>query len=641
MTGVRWRLPGLTLLVLAFCAALMPGTAQAAERHITRVTTQGNGLEVLFTASTAGTRLEPDGVAVELDGRAVKTTAVDVSAVIGKAEQRTVVLLIDTSGSMKGAGIVAAKSAANTFLERVPSDVRVGLVGFSSATGPVLAPTLNRAQIRGAIGKLVAEGETALYDGVAVALRQVGTVGKRRVVLLSDGADTTSTASLAVVTTQLRRSGVVLDAMGFQTGEKNIPALAQLAAVGNGRLVSARDAAGLAAAFRSVATSYTSQLLVTVPVPKSLAGREVTLKVTAGAGKQVFSDEVRTRLPGRVAAAPVPIVEVPKVSRLLLIVGLCGLFIGLLLFVLLGVQMTNPKRRDKGRMTKIVEQYTNYPRSEAPPLTTVLGENQIARTAVEWAGNVVQRRGIEQRLAMKLDRAGMSLRPAEWFLIQFGAPILAALLMSLLLSNILLGVLIGGALGVAGPMMLLSFKAGRRKRAFQNQLPDSLQLIASGLSSGYSFAQALDSVVREGSPPISAEIGRALAQARLGVPVADALDTLADRMDSVDFRWTVMAVRVQAEVGGNLSEVLSIVAKTMRDRAQLRRHVRALSAEGRLSAYVLVGLPIAIAAFTFTFRRGYVSPLYTDPIGIVMLVFAVVLTILGALWMRKLVKVEV
>jgi len=380
MTAARWRLPSLALVVLACSAAMTSGTAHAAERHIARVTIVGSDLEVLFSAGTSGARLNPASVKVELAGQPVHATARDISAAASKAELRTVVLLLDTSGSMKGAGIDAAKRAATAFLNSVPADVRVGLVAFSSAPGPVLLPTLNRAQIRAAVARLVAQGETALYDGLAVALRQVGSVGQRRVVLLSDGADTTSITSLSAVASTLSRSGTVLDAVGFQTSEKDTPALALLTKAGAGRLVGTGNAADLAAAFRTAATAFTSQLLVTVPVPTPLAGRDVTLKVTAGTAKQMFSDEVRSKLPGGSAAAsPVVTGAVPQRSLLLLFVGLVGLFIGILLFAWLGTDLTSAKRRDKSRMTKVVSQYTHYPRVEVPPTTTALGTNQIAR----------------------------------------------------------------------------------------------------------------------------------------------------------------------------------------------------------------------------------------------------------------------
>jgi tight adherence protein B len=106
-------------------------------------------------------------------------------------------------------------------------------------------------------------------------------------------------------------------------------------------------------------------------------------------------------------------------------------------------------------------------------------------------------------------------------------------------------------------------------------------------------------------------------------------------------RWTVIAIRIQREVGGNLAEVLGNTVETMRERAQLRRHIRALSAEGRLSAYILVSLPIMVGGWLFLTRRAYVRPLYTTPLGLSMLTFAAVLIVAGALWMRKMVRVEV
>jgi len=129
--------------------------------------------------------------------------------------------------------------------------------------------------------------------------------------------------------------------------------------------------------------------------------------------------------------------------------------------------------------------------------------------------------------------------------------------------------------------------------------------------------------------------------ARLGVPVEDTLERVADRMCSEDFAWTVMAIRVQREVGGNLAEVLTKTASTMRERARLRRQVQVLSAEGRLSAYILIGLPIVMGTYMFLFRHSYVTPLYSTGLGLLMLTSAVVLVVLGALTMRKMIQVEV
>ena len=175
------------------------------------------------------------------------------------------------------------------------------------------------------------------------------------------------------------------------------------------------------------------------------------------------------------------------------------------------------------------------------------------------------------------------------------------------------------------------------------QLPDTLQLLAGSLAAGYSLPQAVDTVVRESDGPMAVELNRALVEARLGVPIEDALETVARRMNSVDFAWVVMAIRIQREVGGNLAEVLTNVAATMRERERLRRQVEVLSAEGRLSAdrssarcrVLFVVLPDPRAPRV---RR----PAHHDAAGHrhdrrrrVLLIVG------GAFWLRKVVKVEV
>jgi tight adherence protein B len=166
-------------------------------------------------------------------------------------------------------------------------------------------------------------------------------------------------------------------------------------------------------------------------------------------------------------------------------------------------------------------------------------------------------------------------------------------------------------------------------------------VIAGGISAGYSLPQAIDTVVQEASAPMSIEFNRAIVESRLGVPVEDALEGIGERMDSTDFRWVVMAIRIQREVGGNLSEILTTVAETLRDRERIRRQVQVLSAEGRLSAMILGGLPPLFGAYLALVRPEYVEPLYSDGRGIFMSITALLLLGVGLLWLRKVVKVEV
>ncbi len=172
-------------------------------------------------------------------------------------------------------------------------------------------------------------------------------------------------------------------------------------------------------------------------------------------------------------------------------------------------------------------------------------------------------------------------------------------------------------------------------------LPDTLQLLAGSLAAGYSMPQAVDTVVREANPPISTEFNRAMVETRLGVDLEDALQGIADRMGSVDFAWVVMAIRIQREVGGNLAEVLTTVAATLRERERLRRQVQVLSAEGRLSAWILGGLPIVFALYLLLARPDYLLPMVQNVLGWIMLGMGLILLIVGALWLRKVVKVEV
>jgi tight adherence protein B len=263
----------------------------------------------------------------------------------------------------------------------------------------------------------------------------------------------------------------------------------------------------------------------------------------------------------------------------------------------------------------------------------------VARTALAASAALVRSRGLDARIALSLDRAGMRLRPHEWVLLRATVGLTAGAVLFIAVGWF--GALVGLLLGWFGTGIYRALKADRRATAFAEQLPDALQLVIGSLRSGFSLSQALDAMVRESQAPLSEEFGRALAEHRLGAELSDALDDAAKRANSEDLDWAVLAVRIQREVGGNLAEVLQTTVNTIRDRGRLRRHVRSLSAEGRLSGWILVGLPIVLGAFMFTFRRDYLRPLYTEPVGITVLFLGVVLLCVGILWMWRTVKVEV
>ncbi len=191
------------------------------------------------------------------------------------------------------------------------------------------------------------------------------------------------------------------------------------------------------------------------------------------------------------------------------------------------------------------------------------------------------------------------------------------------------------------PPSTLNFLAKRRQKKFQSMLPDVLQLLSSTLKAGYSLTQGFEAVSQEVQEPAGKEFRRIVVEARLGREFADALSDSAERMKSDDFKWAVMAIGIQREVGGNLAELLLTVADTMVQRERLRRDVKALTAEGRMSAYILGVLPIGVGLMMYSLNKAYIQTLFDKSIGHVLLGIAGFMMVGGFAWMSKMVKVEV
>ncbi len=188
---------------------------------------------------------------------------------------------------------------------------------------------------------------------------------------------------------------------------------------------------------------------------------------------------------------------------------------------------------------------------------------------------------------------------------------------------------------------MVSYIANRRRKKFLSQLPDMLQLMSGTLRAGYSLMQGVEAISQEVDDPMGQELRRVVTEARLGRPLEEALEGVAERMDSPDFSWTVMAIRIQREVGGNLSELLLTVADTMTHRERLRRDIAALTAEGRMSAIVLGLLPVGLGLAMFAINPEYTSKLFTDTLGNIMLGGSIVAMLIGFVWMKKIIDIEI
>jgi tight adherence protein B len=633
-----------TLLGIAGAvAAASPGAAadDTLLGRLDHVETGAEQIQVLFSVPGLSADVNPDldSVEVTYGGKPIDATAKISSD--NQSVKRTSVLTIDVSNSMQGDAFEAAKAAALTYIDTAPEDVYIGLVTFASDVDTVQTPTQDHDQLRSAIANLELSAETALYDGVLQSLEVAGDTGSRSILLLSDGKDSTG-SDLEEVIEAAKDSEIRIDAVGLNQEITSESPLNQIVVATEGTVTSTSDPEALKEVFETEANDLAKQLVVTFDRPSSDID-EGTLAVAVTADGVQYSDQAFIALPTDDGGSTAPTYEATDTSFALglpwLIGGVVLLFGGLAL--LLNFGFGSIKRTELNPMQRQLQLYTVHGmRRTEPPRPQQSDGVDLKQTAVMIADHLVVRRDLEDKIARKLDAGGLKLKPAEWLLLHAAIVVGSGILAVILLGNplfILLGVIAGAVL----PWFYLSFKATRRIKKFNAQLAETLSIIAGGLQAGLSLSQAVDTVVREGTEPIAGEFSRAIVEQRLGVEIEDSLETVAERMDSIDFKWVVMAIRIQREVGGNLAELLLNVAATLREREYLRRQVTVLSAEGRLSAYILGGLPPFFVLYLSLTQPEYISPLFHTTLGLVMCGAGLTMMTVGIFWMKKAVKVEV
>jgi tight adherence protein B len=243
------------------------------------------------------------------------------------------------------------------------------------------------------------------------------------------------------------------------------------------------------------------------------------------------------------------------------------------------------------------------------------------------------------RVRQLLDRSDWSLTAGEFAVTSAAVAAFAAVLGWFIAGPILALILL--VVVVAVPYLLLVRSVDKRKKDFEEQFPEVLELIAASLESGASVVRALELVVEEADEPVSSEFGRVLAATRMGSDLSEALTIMSERLGSRDVDWTVQAINVQQRTGGRLADILRIVARTMRSRGEVIREVATLTVEGRLSGAILGALPFFIALVMLIVNPTYLHPLFHQTIGLLMIAGAGILMIGGFFWMRRIVRVEV
>ncbi|MDE0775049.1 MAG: type II secretion system F family protein [Nocardioides sp.] len=630
-----------TVLVLSAAAG-----AQAADGDIVNVDRTAEGLDVSVDVP-ADVEVDLTGVSATVEGVDYPSEAFRLSDGDSRVT-RTTILAIDTSDSMQGDRFESAISAARTFVEIVPPDVQIGIVGFSGTVDTALEPTTDREAAFSVLDGLELSRGTELYDAVLASVALAGEEGQGSVLLLSDGADTGST-SLPTVLAGLADSDVTINVVALEQGPKAVDILRQIAG-DRGQAISA-DSEDLADTFSAEADVLARQIGVSIEVPTEVAAGQVSLQVTlpSTGGDVVATSTLLPSSAGTTEAAD-PVLSVPvetaRTSSVTLPdwavyagIGVFGLGLAVALAMMVPAKPAPMSTEDR------VSTYTSGlagTRSGGAATATRTSPEATLTQASEAVGSLLKRnRGLEEKIAQRLAAAGSELKSSEWLLVHAAAFVIITLVGLLIgRGNLVVGIIFM-VVGAVVPWIYLGFRASQRRKKFDSLLPETLQLMSGSLSVGLSLMQSVDTIVREGGEPVKSEFKRVLVETRLGVSLENALSGVADRFDSRDFRWVVMAIKIQRQVGGNLAELLNTVADTMREREYIRRQVGALSAEGKLSAGVLGALPPLFLLYLVVAQGDYVAPLFNDIRGIIMISAAALWLGVGVFWMSKLVKVEV
>lgn len=245
-----------------------------------------------------------------------------------------------------------------------------------------------------------------------------------------------------------------------------------------------------------------------------------------------------------------------------------------------------------------------------------------------------------QKLEDELSRAGVPLKPEEYIMFQIISTMFSALLFYLIADNYLF-LAIGAVLGIIIPRTWIKKKQKERILKFNGGLPDMVTTIVGSLRAGFSFPQALKTVVEESESPIKEEIGIVIKEMQYGSTLEDALEQLKERMPSEDLELLIQSVIIQKQVGGNLATILATIVQTIRDRNKIQRQILTLTAQGRLSGIVMGLLPLILGLALYLIEPDYIGTLFTHPVGMMMVGIGVVMGIIGFIFIRKLTQIEV
>jgi tight adherence protein B len=607
------------LLALAVVAAALPGLASAASPKIASLDTSGYPT-VRATVVTP----KPVGAAPKLteNGRPV----VGYRAV-NLGREKSVMLLIDRSQSMIGQAILDASAAARDFAGTKPTRDRIAVVAvgkkavqltsFSSTSDEAISAlrTIEVDKVRG----------TALYDGILLSTQALAAdINPTRVlILLTDGQEVSSEANLGQAIESARAANVAVYAIGIESRSFRPAPLQRLAEKTGGRYVGASGTKQLKAIYAALAEELRRTWQLTY-FTAARPGEKIQVDA-GGAHAETVVAGTRVVVTGGGSKLPAGLFKAGPVVMATLI-GFLGLIAGLYL-----VRAPAGSRLRRRITPHLGEQERK--RARGP----VQERFATASSLMTLTENAFGHFRFWHALHRLLERADLPLRTVELVYAAVGSALLVGLISAVAgMATVIsfLAMIVGGSL----PILFVWRKAQRRLAAIDEQLPDLLVTLAASLKAGHSFRQGIQAVVDEGQPPASKEFKRVLTETQLGRPMDEALAEMASRIGSKNVSFVVTAVTIQRQVGGSLAGIFDMVADAVRNRQQFARKIRSLTAMGRASAYVLVGVPLFMLGTITLLSPEYMDPLYHTSTGNKLMILGAVMISIGSLMLRKIVS---
>ena len=613
-----------SLLAAALVALLAPVAASA---NVTLRGVDATGYPTLRAAVVSPVASSQPPTLTENGQRVVDLTAQNL------ASAKSVVIAVDRSRSMKGRQLDDAIAAARNFIAAKGGSDRIAVVVFGSHAVQLTGFSSSTIDSDDALRTMSVDARsgTALYDALALSAGMLAKeVGRARViVLLTDGQDVSSTSSLAQSVEAARKASALVYPIVIGGADATRQPLKQMARETGGTFHGAASSAALKGVYTSVAAELRRTWRLEW-VTAARPGEKLHLRASLDPEGAAAAD---LTVPGDVQAPAGTGTELP--SPLYTPFGglLLTLLVAFLVLTACGLVLTSGKGSwVKSRLTPHVEGGRRKAKQREK------GERLAAFASLFRATEqTFGHRRLWKRLHLMLERADVPLRTVEFAYLIVGCGFTLALLAAVSGRPTLM-ILIAFAVGALIPYGWVSFKSRRRMNAFDDQLPDLLVTLAASLKAGHSFKQGIQTVVDEGQDPASKVLGRVITDTQLGRPMDEALAETAERIGSKNFSFVITAVSIQRQVGGSLAGLFDMVADTVRQRQQFARKIKGLTAMGRASAYVLVGLPFFVGFAMTVLNPTYMQPLYHSSTGHTLIMIGLVMMAFGSLILKKLVS---